>query len=107
MQASEVPSDRGTADDPGALAPAVDAVIDRWNPQGGALLRAMAEAGEGTSITFYAADDANTTLLRTELARFEPHIDLADPAALTPRTNPPRPSSSSTRAVSSAPTCSP
>ncbi|MGC4988708.1 hypothetical protein [Nocardia salmonicida] len=88
MQASEVPSDRGTADDPGALAPAVDAVIDRWNPQGGALLRAMAEAGEGTSITFYAADDANTTLLRTELARFEPHIDLADPAALTPENEP-------------------
>ncbi|MFE9785932.1 hypothetical protein ACFYO7_11175 [Nocardia salmonicida] len=88
MQASEVPPDQGSADDPGALAPAVDAVIDRWNPQGGALLRAMAEAGEGTSVTFYASDDANTTLLRTELARFEPHIDLADPAALTPENEP-------------------
>ncbi|MEV6660888.1 hypothetical protein [Nocardia fluminea] len=96
MPASEVPPgrspvvDRGSAsgdpgagptDDPGVLPEAVDAVIERWNPQGGALLRAMAAAGEGSSVDFYAPDDANTTLLRTELARFEPHIDLADPAA--------------------------
>ncbi|MBC7301530.1 MAG: hypothetical protein H5T78_11295 [Nocardia sp.] len=64
------------------LPPAVNAVIDRWNPQGAALLRAMTGAGRGSSVDFYAPDDANTTLLRTELARFEPHIDLADPASV-------------------------
>ncbi|MFC6011425.1 hypothetical protein [Nocardia lasii] len=68
--------------DEAALPAEVNAVIDRWNPQGGALIRAMNAAGEGSSVDFYAPDDANTTLLRTELARFEPHIDLADPAAV-------------------------
>ncbi|MFC4374042.1 hypothetical protein ACFO5K_07980 [Nocardia halotolerans] len=59
----------------------VDAVIARWNPQGKALLRAMAGSGAGAGVVLYAADDANTTLVRTELARFEPRVDLLDPAA--------------------------
>ncbi|MEV0682637.1 hypothetical protein AB0I35_02115 [Nocardia sp. NPDC050378] len=69
-----------------ALPADVDAVIERWNPQGKALLRAMAGSGAAASVLFYAPDDANTTLLRTELARFEPRIDLIDPA--TPTTEP-------------------
>ncbi|MFI5500100.1 hypothetical protein ACIA5E_13630 [Nocardia asteroides] len=69
-------SDRPEAPPPDEL----DAVIARWNPQGVALLRAMEQAGTGSGVVLHAIDDANTTLLRTELARFEPHIDLADPA---------------------------
>ncbi|MFC4123750.1 hypothetical protein [Nocardia rhizosphaerae] len=64
------------------------AVIGRWNPQGAALLRAVAQPepapGTGSGVVLYAVDDANTTLLRTELARFEPRIDLLDPATAAP-----------------------
>ncbi|MEV0334003.1 hypothetical protein [Nocardia sp. NPDC050717] len=82
-------SDRPAAP-PGSDEQAVDAellaVIERWNPQGVALLRAVGQVGPGTGsgVALYAVDDANTTLLRTELARFEPRIDLVDPTAPDP-----------------------
>ncbi|GAB2719328.1 hypothetical protein [Nocardia thraciensis] len=69
------------------LPPEAEAVVARWNPQGSALLRAVPRAGtepaaNGTPpviVALIGPADANTTLLRTELARFEPHIDLSDP----------------------------
>ncbi|MFI9507027.1 hypothetical protein [Nocardia sp. NPDC052566] len=63
----------------GSLTPEVAAVVQRWNPQGMALLRAMSGNGAGSVVLLFGPDDANTTLLRTELARFEPHIDLSEP----------------------------
>ncbi|WP_227979200.1 hypothetical protein [Nocardia spumae] len=64
----------------------VRAVVDRWNPQGSALLRSVpadppseVAAGDRVSVTVIGPDDANTTLLRTELARFEPRVALTDP----------------------------
>ncbi|RDI46784.1 hypothetical protein [Nocardia mexicana] len=70
-----------------SLPPEAEAVVARWNPQGSALLRAVPGAGAkraepGTPpviVALIGPGDANTTLLRTELARFEPHIDLSDP----------------------------
>lgn len=83
---------------PGATAPPISpgapfpepvaAVVRRWNPQGMALLDTMTVAGNNAEVRLLGPDDANTTLLRTELARFEPRIDLsmppADPAAAAP-----------------------
>ncbi|WP_433757675.1 hypothetical protein [Nocardia sp. CA-135398] len=57
----------------------VEAVIARWNPQGMALLRAVQGTGVASAVTLIGPDDANTSLLRTELARFEPRIPLSDP----------------------------
>ncbi|UGT59086.1 hypothetical protein [Nocardia asteroides] len=61
------------------LPPELEALIARWNPQGMALLRAVRGTGSGSRVTLIGPDDANTTVLRTELARFEPRIALADP----------------------------
>ncbi|MFF0456091.1 hypothetical protein [Nocardia africana] len=81
------------------LDPEVLAVVERWNPQGAALLRAVpaescpksaapdvvtagsAEpvAAQPLPVTVIGPDDANTTLLRTELSRFEPRVALTDP----------------------------
>jgi hypothetical protein len=63
------------------LTPDVEAVVARWNPQGMALLRAVLSTGAASAVTLIGPDDANTTLLRTELARFEPRVDLSDPMA--------------------------
>ncbi|MCC3318050.1 hypothetical protein [Nocardia africana] len=83
------------------LDPEVLAVVERWNPQGSALLRAVpAEpvpkpaapggvtavhtetvAAQPVPVTVIGPDDANTTLLRTELSRFEPRVALTDPVA--------------------------
>lgn len=63
-----------------ALAPELAAVVERWNPQGMALLRAVHGSGGG-AVVMIGPDDVNTTLLRTELARFEPHVTLAEPSA--------------------------
>ncbi|MGY4098310.1 hypothetical protein ACW2Q0_01905 [Nocardia sp. R16R-3T] len=60
--------------------PEVEAVIARWNPQGMALLRAVRGTGVAAAVTLIGPDDSNTSLLRTELARFEPRIALSDPA---------------------------
>lgn len=57
----------------------VTALIERWNPQGAALLRAIEQGTDGAGVRLYAPDDANTVLLRTELARFEPRIDFTAP----------------------------
>ncbi|WP_433196623.1 hypothetical protein ACQP1G_44785 [Nocardia sp. CA-107356] len=57
----------------------VEAVVARWNPQGTALLRAVRGTGVASAVTLIGPDDANTSLLRTELARFEPRIPLSDP----------------------------
>lgn len=57
-------------------------MVSRWNPQGSALLEAVpgeAEVGHTVPVALIGPADTNTTLLRTELARFEPHIDLSDP----------------------------
>lgn len=59
----------------------VAAVVRRWNPQGMALLDTMTVAGCAAAVRLLGPDDANTTLLRTELARFEPRIDLGPPPA--------------------------
>ncbi|MCX4096324.1 hypothetical protein [Nocardia sp. alder85J] len=56
------------------------AVIARWNPQGAALLRATGGGGPAAA-QLIAADDPNTLLLRTELARLEPRVELGDPVA--------------------------
>ncbi len=67
------------------LTPQVQAVIGRWNPQGEALLRAARGGGRALTahepVALVGPADASTVLLRTELARFEPRIDLADPVA--------------------------
>jgi hypothetical protein len=67
------------------LTPEVQAVIGRWNPQGAALLRAArdggAESDQSAAVALIGPADASTVLLRTALARFEPHIDLAEPVA--------------------------
>lgn len=57
----------------------VQAVVARWNPQGVALLEAVHGAGGASMVALIGPDDANTALLRTELARFEPRIDLTEP----------------------------
>ncbi|WP_378734766.1 hypothetical protein [Nocardia brasiliensis] len=61
--------------------PELEAVVARWNPQGIALLRAVRGTGAAGAVTLIGPADANTALLRTELARFEPRIDLTDPVA--------------------------
>ena len=70
----------------------VVAVVERWNPQGMALLRAVRTAGAGGAVTLIGPADANTTLLRIELARFEPRIELseavADPSVVVETTSP-------------------
>ena len=67
--------------------PELCAVVDRWNPQGAALLRSVPAPGsslpepspaERALVMLVGSDDANTTLLRTELARFEPRVLLTD-----------------------------
>ncbi|PXX65441.1 hypothetical protein DFR70_104505 [Nocardia tenerifensis] len=80
----ELPSDPAaprSADRPDLPPPEVEAVVARWNPQGVALLRAVEAAGAAGAVTLIGPDDANTTLLRTELARFEPRVELGDPVA--------------------------
>ncbi|MGW5308765.1 hypothetical protein ACWEQ0_02680 [Nocardia thailandica] len=57
----------------------VAALIERWNPQGAALLRAIEQGTDGSGVRLYAPDDANTVLLRTELARFEPRVEFTEP----------------------------
>ncbi|MGQ4598051.1 hypothetical protein [Nocardia sp. R6R-6] len=63
------------------LSPEVEAVVTRWNPQGSALLRAVQGSSAATAVTVIGPDDVNTTLLRTELARFEPRVMLSEPIA--------------------------
>ncbi|BDT89798.1 hypothetical protein [Nocardia cyriacigeorgica] len=77
----EHPSRPNSAAPIAALPAALEAVVQRWNPQGMALLRAVAGFGNASGVMLIGPDDANTTLLRTELARFEPHVDLTDPVA--------------------------
>ncbi|WP_454199861.1 hypothetical protein [Nocardia sp. Marseille-Q1738] len=62
-----------------ALSPEVEAVVARWNPQGLALLGAVHGSGAARTVTVIGPADVNTTLLRTELARFEPRIALSEP----------------------------
>ncbi|WP_328407264.1 hypothetical protein [Nocardia sp. NBC_00403] len=69
------------APDAPPLPPDVEAVVARWNPQGMALMRAVVGTGGASAVTLIGPNDANTTLLRTELARFEPRILLSDPVA--------------------------
>lgn len=59
----------------------VAAVVRRWNPQGMALLDTMTVPGNNAEVRLLGPDDANTTLLRTELARFQPRIELSAPSA--------------------------
>ncbi|AHH22201.1 hypothetical protein NONO_c74460 [Nocardia nova SH22a] len=87
-----VPGDAGGS----ALADDVLAVVERWNPAGATLLRSVPPAGPGAgwpetahglahgvdnSVVLVGPDDPNTTLLRTELSRFEPRLALGDPIA--------------------------
>ncbi|MEV6319673.1 hypothetical protein AB0M45_00555 [Nocardia sp. NPDC051787] len=76
------PADGGPAVDAGtvrALSPEAEAVVARWNPQGLALLGAVHGSGAARTVTVIGPADINTTLLRTELARFEPRITLSEP----------------------------
>ncbi|MGK8521113.1 hypothetical protein ACRS6B_05920 [Nocardia asteroides] len=85
--AGHAESDRGTPVDgePGrpvaalAASPELAAVVERWNPQGMALLRAVRESSAAGAVTVIGPADVNTALLRTELARFEPRVTLAEP----------------------------
>lgn len=65
--------------------PDVDAVIARWNPQGHALLRALPTtegfAAQAFPVQMIGVDDIGTALLRAELARLQPRIELTDPIA--------------------------
>ncbi|MEU8895433.1 hypothetical protein [Nocardia sp. NPDC048505] len=80
MPDSDGPDPEQRAPEPAApLPPELEKVVSRWNPQGAALLTAMRGGAGAATVTLIGPDDANTTLLRTELARFEPHIDLTDP----------------------------
>ncbi|MFI2231495.1 hypothetical protein [Nocardia testacea] len=63
------------------LPDAVAEVVARWNPQGMALLRAMPGSGGAAEVRLIGADDANTALLRTELTRIEPRIELSAPTS--------------------------
>ncbi|NNH74416.1 hypothetical protein HLB23_31985 [Nocardia uniformis] len=56
------------------------AVLERWNPQGLALLE-TARAGDGAvrDAVLVGVDDANTALLRAGLAKFTPRIGLSEP----------------------------
>lgn len=69
------------ADDPPEPAPSpeVEAVVARWNPQGIALLRAVHGSGAASAVTVIGPADADAALLRTELARFEPRVELSEP----------------------------
>ncbi|WP_459963011.1 hypothetical protein [Nocardia sp. IFM 10818] len=60
------------------LAARVEAVVARWNPHGLALWRAMRSAARagGGSVALIGGGDVNIMLLRSELARFTPRIDL-------------------------------
>ncbi|WP_084505926.1 hypothetical protein [Nocardia harenae] len=85
-EAAAAPPAPGASPDPSAesaqdveLSAEIEALIARWNPQGMALLRAVRGTGGGSRVTLIGPDDANTTVLRTELARFEPRVELADP----------------------------
>ncbi|MFC9996482.1 hypothetical protein [Nocardia sp. NPDC127526] len=68
--------------DPGSeavrLAAGVEAVVARWNPHGLALWRAMRSAAraDGGSVALIGEGDVNVMLLRSELARCTPRIDL-------------------------------
>ncbi|WP_245548220.1 hypothetical protein [Nocardia pneumoniae] len=76
------PTDSGHTVDSGTarvLSPEVEAVVARWNPQGLPLLRAVHGSGAASTVTVIGPADVNTTLLRTELARFEPRITLSEP----------------------------
>ncbi|WP_433523518.1 hypothetical protein ACQPZ2_42765 [Nocardia pseudovaccinii] len=79
MPDSEQPDSVGAEPEKGSLTPEVEAVIARWNPQGTALLRAVRGTGVASAVSLIGPDDASTSLLRTELARFEPRIPLSDP----------------------------
>ncbi|MEU1995470.1 hypothetical protein ABZ511_13560 [Nocardia gamkensis] len=77
----DLPADGATEHPVRALTPELAAVVERWNPQGMALLRAMDGLGAAGVVTVIGPDDVNTTLLRTELARFEPRVTLSEPRA--------------------------
>ncbi|MFE7742973.1 hypothetical protein [Nocardia sp. NPDC057455] len=64
-----------------ALTPELAAVVERWNPQGMALLRAIDGSGAAGAVMVIGPADVNTALLRTELARFEPRVTLSEPRA--------------------------
>ncbi|MEU4316454.1 hypothetical protein [Nocardia sp. NPDC024068] len=55
------------------------AVVERWNPQGAALLSTSAAGGTAAPVSLIGPDDANTALLRTELTRIEPRVELSAP----------------------------
>ncbi|MEU1983678.1 hypothetical protein [Nocardia sp. NPDC019395] len=69
------------AQPPAPLPEAVAAIVGRWNPQGMSLLSTMTVTGNNAAVRLIGPDDANTTLLRTELTRFEPRIELSAPVA--------------------------
>lgn len=54
----------------------VAGIVERWNPNGMALVRAAGTVGAGQVALIGCGADVNMTLLRTELARFAPHVDL-------------------------------
>ncbi|MGW5385490.1 hypothetical protein [Nocardia sp. NPDC003963] len=56
-------------------------VVARWNPQGMALLRTVSVTGTAAEVRLVGADDANTALLRTELTRIEPRVELSAPTS--------------------------
>ncbi|WP_307817218.1 hypothetical protein [Nocardia acididurans] len=66
-----------------ALSPDAEAVVTRWNPHGLALLRAMRWDGAAPprTVALISAGDINSVMLRVELARFEPHVDVEERAA--------------------------
>lgn len=64
-----------------SVAGEVLAVVERWNPQGAALLSMPAATGVAAPVQLIGPDDANTVLLRTELTRIEPRVPLSAPEA--------------------------
>ncbi|MGK8511327.1 hypothetical protein ACRS5S_25990 [Nocardia asiatica] len=81
LRAVEGESDRPALATAVADSPELAAVVERWNPQGMALLRAVRGSGATGAVTVIGPADVNTTLLRTELARFEPRVTLSEPVA--------------------------
>ncbi|MGX1805033.1 hypothetical protein ACWIGI_04905 [Nocardia sp. NPDC055321] len=63
------------------LEPGVERVVGRWNPHGLALLLAMGSGRGGDEVVLVGRDAGDTALLRAELARCVPRVEVVDGGA--------------------------
>lgn len=78
MVAGDPASEGMVAKPRGVLSPEVEGVVARWHPHGLALLLAMrcAESDSAGPVALIGGDETNTGLLRAELARCVPRVEL-------------------------------